>query len=139
MKTNIVKWFISEQFRAQEFVNLLKSIDVQAAVATSGEPGLIINRTQLNAIPAGQLPHWVFINRESINSELHTREASYEERYLVGWNPFGYILHVEGVPIEIGHRDYMVDKAREYYANTRCASCQVVDPITGEVVFMVGV
>ena len=72
-----IKFFTSPMFRKQEFVDMLKyKCNVRACVTTDG---IILDKEAFNAIHPGHLPHWAYLNRKYINSELHTRSATYDE------------------------------------------------------------
>lgn len=72
-----IKFFTSPMFRKQEFVDMLKyKCNVRACVTTDG---IILDKKAFNAIHPGHLPHWAYLNRKYINSELHTRPATYDE------------------------------------------------------------
>ena len=72
-----IKFFTSPMFRKQEFVDMLKyKCNVRACVTTDG---IILDKEAFNAIHPGHLPHWAYLNRKYINSELHTRPATYDE------------------------------------------------------------
>lgn len=72
-----IKFFTSDMFRKQEFVDMLKyKCNVRACVTTDG---IILDKEAFNAIHPGHLPHWAYLNRKYINSELHTRPATYDE------------------------------------------------------------
>lgn len=72
-----IKFFTSPMFRKQEFVDMLKyKCNVRACATTDG---IILDKEAFNAIHPGHLPHWAYLNRKYINSELHTRPATYDE------------------------------------------------------------
>lgn len=72
-----IKFFTSPMFRKQEFVDMLKyQCNVRACIA---DDGIILDKEAFNDIKPGCLPHWAYLNRKYINSELHTRPATYDE------------------------------------------------------------
>ena len=74
---NFIKYFTNPTFNKPEFVRLLRySMNVQAAVV---DDGIILDLDAFNAVSKAAMPHWVFINEQDINSNLHTRPASLDE------------------------------------------------------------
>ena len=72
-----IKFFTSDMFRKQEFVDMLKyKCNVRACVA---DDGIILDREAFNDIKVGLLPHWAYLNKKFINSQFHTRPATYGE------------------------------------------------------------
>ena len=43
------------------------------------EDGIILDLDAFNAMRVAYMPHWAYINRKFINSNLHTRIASEDE------------------------------------------------------------
>lgn len=72
-----IKWFVGPRFNKRDFIKLLRyRMNVPAAEV---EDGIILDRDVFNLIPSALMPHWAFINREDINSPLHTRAADFNE------------------------------------------------------------
>lgn len=72
-----VKWFVGPQFNKRDFIKLLRyRMNVQAAEV---EDGIILDKEAFNLMPSALMPHWAFINKEDINSNLHTRAADFSE------------------------------------------------------------
>ena len=72
-----VKYYTYGTFRKETFVCMLeKQLNVRAKVV---EDGIILDRDAFNSWSAGELPVWAFVNRQDINSPLHTRPAKPEE------------------------------------------------------------
>lgn len=74
---DFVKYFTNVMFNREKFVDMLQcTMNVPAAVV---DDGVILDREAFNAISAAHMPHWAFINRKYINSNLHTRPATSKE------------------------------------------------------------
>lgn len=74
---NYIKWFVGPTFRKREFIKLLRyKMNVRSAEA---EDGIILDLDAFNAMRVAYMPHWAYINRKFINSNLHTRIASEDE------------------------------------------------------------
>lgn len=75
--SNYVKWFVNPMFKKHDFIKLLRyKMNVEAAEVNDG---IIIDKDAFNSVRAAYMPHWAYINRKYINSDLHTRPASREE------------------------------------------------------------
>lgn len=74
---NYIKWFVGPMFRKRDFIKLLRyKMNVEAAEVSDG---IILDKDAFNSMRVAYMPHWAYINRKYINSELHTRPASHEE------------------------------------------------------------
>lgn len=71
-----IKYFVNPMFKKDEFVDLLNSRGVEAAAV---DDGIILDHDAFNAIRVAHMPHWMYLNRQYINSKLHTRPASMKE------------------------------------------------------------
>lgn len=72
-----IKWFVGPQFNKRNFIKLLRyRMNVPAAEV---EDGIILDKDAFNLMPSAIMPHWAFINKEDINSPLHTRMANFNE------------------------------------------------------------
>lgn len=129
----MVKFFTSEMFRKQEFVNMLEQkMNVRAYAV---KDGVILDREAFNDVPLSLIPHWAFINRKFINSQFHTRPAepaeipAYGEYQLaiVGVDSISYVLK--------GSKAELIKQADEYAAILQAArEIVIIDSQTGEVV-----
>ncbi len=72
-----IKYFTNPIFNREQFVELLNTRMGVKAYAVSD--GVILNRDAFNAIPGYEMPHWAWLNKKFINSELHTRPATPDE------------------------------------------------------------
>lgn len=76
-----IKYFTSTTFDRNDFAAMLKEkMNVQARAV---DDGVIIDRGAFNCIHPAHMPHWAFINREDINSALHTRAATEREIFML--------------------------------------------------------
>lgn len=74
---NYIKWFVGPMFRKRDFIKLLRyKMNVEAAEVSDG---IILDKDAFNSMRVAYMPHWAYINRKYINSELHTRPTSREE------------------------------------------------------------
>lgn len=74
---NYIKWFVGPMFRKRDFIKLLRyKMNVEAAEVSDG---IILDKDAFNSMRVAYMPHWAYINRKYINSELHSRPASREE------------------------------------------------------------
>ena len=74
---NYIKWFVGPTFRKREFIKLLRyKMNVRCAEV---EHCIILDLDAFNAMRVAYMPHWAYINRKFINSNLHTRIASEDE------------------------------------------------------------
>lgn len=74
---NYIKWFVGPMFKKRDFIKLLRyKMNVHSAEV---EDGIILDLNAFNSIRVAYMPHWAYINRKFINSNLHTRPASKEE------------------------------------------------------------
>lgn len=86
-----IKFFTSDSFRKQEFVDMLKyRCEVRACAVRDG---VILDREAFNSIKSSLLPHWAYLNKGLINSQFHTRPATQEEE-LALMNESHYTLYV---------------------------------------------
>lgn len=69
-----IKFFTEGVFKGREFADMLVNKCGIKAVPVDG--GVILDREAFNAVPAGNLPHWAYINKQYINSPFHTRPAT---------------------------------------------------------------
>ncbi len=76
MTDNYIKLFTTTPFHNADFAELLCEVNVEAAPVTDG---IILNHTQFTDVEAARMPVWVYLNRDDINSKLHTRPASMRE------------------------------------------------------------
>lgn len=74
---NYVKFFVNPMFNREQFADMLNcKMNVKAKAV---EDGVILDRDAFNAVSAAYMPHWAWLNKKSINSNLHTRPATAEE------------------------------------------------------------
>lgn len=71
-----IKYFTNDTFNKTDFCALCQEYGIFAIPC---EGGIFLDRTQFNSLPGGKMPHWLWMNREYINSEYHTRKATAEE------------------------------------------------------------
>lgn len=84
-----VKYFTSETFERHDFAAMLKEkMNVQAKAV---DDGVILDKDAFNAVCPAHMTHWAFINRDDINSALHTRAATEREIFLLK-HPSNYFL-----------------------------------------------
>lgn len=68
-----IKYFTNPQFDNAKFADMLRlRMNVRAKAV---EDGVILDRDAFNATSAALMPHWAWVNKQSINSPLHTRPA----------------------------------------------------------------
>ena len=68
-----IKYFTNPTFDNKAFADMLKlKINVRAKAV---EDGVILDREAFNATNAALMPNWAWMNKKSINSDLHTRPA----------------------------------------------------------------
>lgn len=66
-----VKYFTNPQFDNAKFADMLRlKMNVRAKAV---EDGVILDRDAFNAMSAALMPNWAWLNKQSINSPLHTR------------------------------------------------------------------
>lgn len=81
-----IKYFTNPQFDNAKFADMLRlKMNVRAKAV---EDGVILDRDAFNAMSAALMPNWAWLNKQSINSPLHTRPAEWPElahayRYLL--------------------------------------------------------
>lgn len=136
-----IKFFTNSMFNKAEFVDMLKYKCNVRACAT--DDGIILDRQAFNEIKASHLPHWAYINKQYINSALHTRPASYEEYHALTKPRYTLVAVIaDGENREVQMSDNLV--SMESQANV-CAevwrvvheliSMCVIDNFTGEIVY----
>lgn len=68
-----IKYFTNPQFDNAKFADMLRlKMNVRAKAV---EDGIILDRDAFNATSAAFMPNWAWLNKQSINSPLHTRPA----------------------------------------------------------------
>ena len=68
-----IKYFTNPQFDNAKFADMLRlRMNVRAKAV---EDGVILDRDTFNATNAALMPHWAWLNKQSINSPLHTKPA----------------------------------------------------------------
>ena len=68
-----IKYFTNPQFDNAKFADMLRlKMNVRAKAV---EDGVILDRKAFNATSAALMPNWAWLNKQSINSPLHTRPA----------------------------------------------------------------
>lgn len=68
-----IKYFTNPQFDNAKFADMLRlRMNVRAKAV---EDGVILDRDAFNATSAAFMPNWAWLNKQSINSPLHTRPA----------------------------------------------------------------
>ena len=68
-----IKYFTNPQFDNAKFADMLRlRMNVRAKAV---EDGVILDRDAFNATSAALMPNWAWLNKQSINSPLHTRPA----------------------------------------------------------------
>lgn len=68
-----IKYFTNPTFDNKAFADMLKlKMNVRAKAV---EDGVILDREAFNATSAALMPNWAWMNKKSINSDLHTRPA----------------------------------------------------------------
>lgn len=68
-----IKYFTNPQFDNAKFADMLRlKMNVRAKAV---EDGVILDRDAFNATSAAFMPNWAWLNKQSINSPLHTRPA----------------------------------------------------------------
>lgn len=80
-----IKYFTNPQFDNAKFADMLRlKMNVRAKAV---EDGVILDREAFNATSAALMPNWAWLNKKSINSDLHTRpadpELAHAYRYLL--------------------------------------------------------
>lgn len=87
--SNYVKLFTSTTFDRNDFAAMLRAkMNVEARAV---EDGVILDKDAFNSVHPAHMPHWAFINREDINSALHTRAATEREIFMLK-HPSEYFL-----------------------------------------------
>lgn len=135
---NYVKYFTNPTFKRTEFVDVLMyQLNVTAGAV---DDGIVLDRDAFNAVPDAILPKWAKINKEDINSGLHTRPATEREIYRLTHKATSrYQIHliIGGVWIATEGQDLEFMKACAD-AVQHAKSVAIVDLTTGEVVYEVG-
>lgn len=68
-----IKLFTNPRFNNAEFADMLRlKMNVRAKAV---EDGVILDRDAFNATRAALMPEWAWLNKQYINSPLHTRPA----------------------------------------------------------------
>lgn len=70
IKEDLIKLFTGPTFNKTGFVNML--IDKMGVKAYAVPDGVILDRHKFNECPAAYMPVWAWLNKEDINSPLHT-------------------------------------------------------------------
>lgn len=86
---NYIKYFTNPMFNRESFAAMLR--ERMNTAAREVEDGVILDKDAFNAVSAAHMPHWAFINRKYINSDLHTRAATEREIFLLN-HPAKYQL-----------------------------------------------
>lgn len=69
-----IKYFTNPQFDNAKFADMLRlKMNVRAKAV---EDGVTLDRDAFNAMSAALMPNWAWLNKQSINSPLHTRPAA---------------------------------------------------------------
>lgn len=138
-----IKYFTNPQFDNKAFADMLKlKMNVRAKAV---EDGVILDREAFNATSSAVMPNWAWMNKKSINSDLHTRPAEPAE-----WPDltckYKYVLAVltednVGCPLEQADgKDYIsmqADMVAGYWRDEPgFIGVAVVDNDTGEVVHL---
>lgn len=86
---NYIKYFTSGTFDRNDFAAMLRAkMNVEARAVNDG---VILDKDAFNRVHPAYMPHWAFINREDINSALHTRAATEREIFMLS-HPSEYFL-----------------------------------------------
>ena len=133
-----IKFFTSPMFRKQEFVDMLKyQCNVRACIA---DDGIILDKEAFNDIKPGCLPHWAYLNRKYINSELHTRPATYGEYHVLTKPRYSLVAVTTEENREIQESDNLATMkeqanvcAHVWRAVHELTAMYVVDNFTGEI------
>lgn len=72
-----IKYFTNPTFDKEGFCDLLKYKCNVRCKPTEG--GIILDLDAFKALRVAHMPHWVYLNRDYINSPLHTRPATASE------------------------------------------------------------
>lgn len=73
-----IKYFTNPLFNATLFVQLCHLNGVKA-YACADKSGVILDREQFSSIRLAELPHFLYLNKEYVESEFHTRPAYADE------------------------------------------------------------
>lgn len=71
-----IKYFTNDTFNKADFCDLCRR---EGVFAIPCDGGIYIDRTQFNSLSGATMPHWLWLNKQYINSEYHTRKATAEE------------------------------------------------------------
>lgn len=138
-----IKYFTNPQFDNAKFANMLRlQMNVRAKAV---EDGVILDRDAFNAIEAGLMPQWAWLNKRAINSQLHTRPAEPME-----WpdlsHHYRYLLTIvfedkAACPLEqsdgLEYISKQADMVADYWRKeSGYYGVAVVDNETGEVVYI---
>lgn len=133
-----IKYFTNPMFRGDEFVDMLKEkMNVRACVV---EGGVVLDREAFNAVRVAYMPHWAYINRKYINSNLHTRPAMLQEIPQANKMHYTLMIYADNTDMELEQSDkldYIKGQADTYAKMWRAAyekfCVMVIDNTTGEV------
>ena len=138
-----IKYFTNPQFDNAKFANMLRlQMNVRAKAV---EDGVILDRDAFNAMEAGLMPQWAWLNKRAINSPLHTRPANPME-----WpdlsHHYRYLLTIvfedkAACPLEqsdgLEYISKQADMVADYWRKeSGYYGVAVVDNETGEVVYI---
>lgn len=139
-----VKYFVPATFDKEGFAKMLdEGMNVRNKIV---DDGIILDVDAFNTISAASMPHWAWLNRQDINSPLHTRPAMPEEwpelnpkrRYTVAiiWedNNASPMEDANGLEYLEGVAD---DIALNYQDEEGFITVAVIDNNTGEIVYTV--
>lgn len=139
-----IKYYTPCNFQNEEFCALLwEKMNVRCKPV---DDGVILDLDAFNMVPAGYMPTWAWMNRDDINSKLHTRLATEDEwpeltpktKYVLGiiFRPY----EDEAVPMEnadgLEYIKRQADEAKEDFEDDPDFEIAVViDRDTGKVVY----
>lgn len=91
---NYIKLFTSGTFDRNDFAAMLRAkMNVEARAM---DDGVILDKDAFNCVHPAHMPHWAFINREDINSALHTRAATEREIFMLKHNSKYFVRYRVG-------------------------------------------
>lgn len=133
-----IKFFTSPMFRKQEFVDMLKyRCNVRACAV---DDGIILDREAFNNTSVAYLPHWAYLNKKFINSQFHTRPATYDEYHELTKPRYSVVMRTKDNSTEIQESDSL-DNMKEQANICACiwrnkyevTAIHVMDNFTGEI------
>lgn len=139
-----IKLFTNPMFKKEEFAEMLRdTMNVPTAVV---DGGIILDREAFNAVPRYKMPHWAFMNRDDVNSKLHTRPATPVEAAMLNqhYNYTMLALFYNKDAYELAQFNTLDDKQRQraelmahiYSDNSGFVSVAIIDNIADEVVYV---